>query len=76
MSPIAYAENRAWKKSLVAKVSFACSEAICFYLVDEYNIGLGWLICHSWKLTTFVVVVVVIVVISSATLIILWVMSS
>ena len=73
MFPIAYAENRAWKKSLVAKVSFACSEAIC--LVDEYNIGLGWLICHSWKLTTFVVVVVVIVVISIATLIILWVMT-
>ena len=35
------------KKSLVAKVSIVCSEAICFYLVDEYTIDLGWLICHS-----------------------------
>ena len=63
MFPIAYAENR----------SILCSEAICFYLVDEYTIDLGWLICHSWKLTTFVVVVVV--VISMATLNILWVMT-
>ena len=64
MFPIAYAENR----------SILCSEAICFYLVDEYTIDLGWLICHSWKLTT-VVVVVVVVVISMATLNILWVMT-
>ena len=68
MFPIAYAENR----------SILCSEAICFYLVDEYTIDLGWLICHSWKLTTFVVavvVVVVVVVISMATLNISWVMT-
>ena len=73
MFPLADAENRAWKTSLVAKVSIVCSEAICFYLVDEYTIDLGWQICHSWKLTTFVVVAVV--VISVATLIILWVMT-